>query len=391
LFDRTTRGTTAVITPPHKHTTTSTSPHVVFFVPALFARLHNQRTLFDAERPIAPTLVPLFMYVLSCHVMLQVAHKKSKLPRSSSFSNLNYFKIGILFFSAKRRVKMIYILMVVTAVGLASLGGAEAASVNDAGADVKYGLVNAQSNVGTMNSPSKRAAQGLGTTGNWGIAIDGDSIPIDTKIKVVKHHETCAAVEESTFNIGNNEAMVTGTVDGATTAYFQGMMASQAGAYKICVTGGTGWTDLPKQVGVARVRGNVEMPDATNFQKTVELKTKFISNGDVDCCLSTTNLRTATSEEIEACENRHGNKPAAQTASNNNDVTIKVENVTSGTKVYFACTQPDTKAIANGAYSVTDGGLRNTGVAGATNEYQYIPGFYRGYQCKFWGVISLFH
>jgi hypothetical protein len=106
-----------------------------------------------------------------------------------------------------------------------------AASVTDENADVHYGLVNAQLNVGTMNSPSKRAAQGLAGN-NWGIAIDGDSIPIDTKIKVVKHHETCAADEETTFNIGNNEAMTTGTVDGATTAYFQGMMASQAGAYK---------------------------------------------------------------------------------------------------------------------------------------------------------------
>jgi hypothetical protein len=247
---------------------------------------------------------------------------------------------------------------------------------------VHYGIVNAQLhqlNVGTMNSPSKRAEQGLGTTGNWGIAIDGDSIPIDTKIKVVKHHETCAADEETTFNIGNNEAMTTGTVDGATTAYFQGMMASQAGAYKICVTGGTNWTDLPKQVGVARVRGNVGIPDATNFQKSVTLTTKFISDGNVTCCLSTTTLRQKTSEEIEACADRHGDEPLPQMASGNNDLAIKVDNVVSGTTVYFACTQPTTKAISNGGYTITSGGVSSF-PAGPTNEYQNIPGFYRGYQ-----------
>ena len=260
-----------------------------------------------------------------------------------------------------------------------------AASATDENADVHYGLVNAQSYVGMMNSPSKRAAQGLGTTGNWGIAIDGDSIPIDTKIKVVKHHETCAADQETTFDIGNNEAMVTGTVDGATTAYFQGMTAKNAGAYKICVTGGTGWTDLPKQVGVARVRGNVGIPDATNFQKSVTLTTKFISDGNVTCCLSTENLRQKTSEEIEACADRHGDEPLPQMASGNNDLAIKVDNVVSGTKVYFACTQPTTKAISNGGYSITNGGLRSY-PAGPTNEYQNIPGFYRGYQCKFSGL-----
>ena len=65
-----------------------------------------------------------------------------------------------------------------------------AASVTDENADVHYGLVNAQLNVGTMNSPSKRAAQGLAGN-NWGIAIDGDSIPIDTATRVPRHSHPC--------------------------------------------------------------------------------------------------------------------------------------------------------------------------------------------------------
>ena len=56
-----------------------------------------------------------------------VSQKQSKIPLTSPFPNYRYFKIRILHFSAKE-VEMIYKLMAATAVGLVSLGGANAAA-----------------------------------------------------------------------------------------------------------------------------------------------------------------------------------------------------------------------------------------------------------------------